>query len=357
MRPISPLADSIMNAIAGHAFLETLEITLEMTCLVFSEILSHLPPQLRELEIAGSVEHARHHKRCEDQSLLLSSQLTAFRLRRLILCGEMPCFIDRMIVQVLQRCPELEELMLPSFNQSPGDTDITGVAQVLDSSCGRLHKLNQDHSTLGSGIHLNVLLRTFSKGFRRLQLSAFNCFPTSSLIPWDGEHYLETVLTSVTVDTLEVLRCRGGGEEGDRIIGIVRHCARLRELRVLNEVTQHNGADLTDLVLSMDEPWKCWSTLEVLELMVDNRKCIHESLAVFPRIIRRQKTIQDTRQLCLQLRSLSKLVTLDIHWSLRMPWGSRESALEIGLDDLNKDAERHGLILMTREDMVWMGLS
>ncbi|KAK3824741.1 MAG: hypothetical protein J3Q66DRAFT_364632 [Benniella sp.] len=60
MRPISLHADSILNALAGHAFLETIESTLEMTCLVFRAVLSHLPPQLWELEIAGYVEHARH---------------------------------------------------------------------------------------------------------------------------------------------------------------------------------------------------------------------------------------------------------------------------------------------------------
>jgi hypothetical protein len=64
---------------------------------------------------------------------------------------------------------------------------------------------------------------------------------------------MDTLLTTVTVNTIEVLKYKSFNDYED-FIGILEHCTRLRVFRVESDY----GVDLCDLLMSMDETWKCW---------------------------------------------------------------------------------------------------
>ncbi|KAG0231580.1 hypothetical protein BGX31_005476 [Mortierella sp. GBA43] len=341
---IRPLSQSILRAIETHPFLSTIKISLDPTCDIFGKILNHLPRQLRVLDIDRCTRPVRNHGRCDHQAYLLKSRTTELGLRRLILGRDMNCFLDRMFVSLLRRCPELEVLALSS--RSDRNYNLTEAIQVLNTNCKNFHTLDQGDRTLVAKDACD-LLRGFSKGLRKLHVGHLN---NSGLYEWIAE----TLVATPTLHTIEVLvLCEEGFGTNNHTLGILKNCPRLRELRSIPGYYGRSGdrMDIFNLLLSMEEePWKCWETLEVLELTVGNHSATREQY--YKR--RRRRTAQEVRQLCLNLRTFPKLTTVDIRWDLVI--GSSGNSMVVGLDDLNEHALKKNMPLITKEDMQWIGL-
>ncbi|KAK3824728.1 MAG: hypothetical protein J3Q66DRAFT_325919 [Benniella sp.] len=353
-----PITRPILEAINNHAFLTKIEVTFSMKCRMFSILLNHLPQQLQELDVSQYTENVRNHRLCNRQIRLLSSHTSTLGLRCLSLKQYPKCFSNEALICLLKRCPELEVLRLPI----PWDTreNIARMVQALDSNCPRLHTLDQEDTFTMEQI--GVLLTGFSKGFRQLHLIGVYSGDDPE---WQDRQFLETLLSSASVNTVEVLKCQWSYDNEEHVISTLKHCKQLREFRVyLQGFTR--VVDLSDLLLSMDD-WACYSTLEELELRIDNKRAVREHSDAESR---RQRTAQDVRELCLRLRSFPKLKTLDIYWKLKNTWDpesydeesyyqesyDKSHEITLTLDDLNEGALKSGSATMTKEDGAWAGL-
>ncbi|KAK3824717.1 MAG: hypothetical protein J3Q66DRAFT_384113, partial [Benniella sp.] len=338
----------ILEAIRNHTHLAKVKVTLQMTCRTLVNLLNHLPQQLQELDVA-SLLPVRYHSHCDHQIRMFKSCTSALRLRRLIFSHNSSCFAERMFIPLLERCPELEELRLPISDGSYiSQETLTGIVEALDSNCKNLQTLNQEScQNIGP---IGTILKEFSKGFRQLLLNCEQIYGSQG-----NRGILGTLLTTASVNTLEVLRYSLREDDEEHIIGILKHCPQLRVFHV--DDTRYNnrsieGADLSDLLLSMDQPWKCWDTLEELQLKIVNKKAVQGHARAKPRL---RKTAQDTREICLRLRTLPRLTTLAIDWKLRTTW-DRGTDMNLTLDDLNEGAAKSGSAVLTKEDAEWAGL-
>jgi hypothetical protein len=223
---------------------------------------------------------------------------------------------------------------------------MAGIVQVLDSSCQRLHTLNLESPP--SMLQIGVLLKGFSKGFRQLCMSYV---VSSHDAEWANKRLLETLLTTASVNTIEVLKCGSNTGSAENVIDILKHCTQLRVFRVGSE-----EVDLSDLLLSMDETWGCWSTLEELKLWIFNKRV---ALRHSDAEAKRSRTTQDVRDLCLRWRSFPKLKTLDIIWDLMTGWdqesydlgfNQEKYGMSLTLDDFNEGAAKSESAAMTIED-------
>ncbi|KAK3824721.1 MAG: hypothetical protein J3Q66DRAFT_325894 [Benniella sp.] len=355
-----PLDKPILKAIGNHAFLTKIEVTLDMTCRMFGILLNHLPQQLQELDVPFLSQHVRNHRRCSRQSRQFQFRTSILGIRRLCLQSFPQCLSMRMFMHLLKRSPELEELGLPGSHDVQDTT--AGIVQILDSNCKRLHTLNQNGLPLNIQ-QFSVLLKGFSKGFRQL------CMPyvsSSDSAEWMNRHLLETLMTTVSFNTIEVLKYESSGDKDEHIIAILKNCPQLRVFRV-ERYYREMGVDLSDVLLSMDGSWMCWGTLEELQLKIANKKAVQEHSGTEAR---RQRTAQDVRELCLRLRSFPKLKTLDIRWRLKNTWDpesydeesyyqesyDKSHEITLTLDDLNEGALKSGSATMTKEDGAWAGL-
>ncbi|KAG0000378.1 hypothetical protein BGZ65_004422 [Modicella reniformis] len=338
------LTELILRAIENHPSLTTIKITTSLSCLVFINILHHLPQQLQELNVrVCDLDEYRGYDRGHGFCNLEPYQFKTkepFGLRRLFLDGSIFCIVDPILIQLLERCPQLEELGLPYLYDE---------LRVLDTCCPRLHTLNQERYCNGviEKEAFNILLRDFSRGFRQLILKSDT---HRGLDMGFDPIILKTLVSTPTADTIEVLRISSFWGKNPYVGEVLRHCPRLREFRVWDQL----GMDLSDVLLSIDETWVCSDTLEILSLGICNQK-VHEQPT---QEADRQKTAQDIRQLFHCLRALPKLITLDLTWHLKITWKGRlgEEYMAISLDDLNEGAVESGSTLMTEEDMKWMGL-
>ncbi|KAF9362959.1 hypothetical protein BGX34_005174 [Mortierella sp. NVP85] len=357
--PVRSLDRRILDAIHHHSFLATVKITMNVTCFVLTTIIHHLPQHLQELEVNVNVDTSmkRHGRCCDTQCDRFKARTEVFRLRRLILDGLVECFVDLMFVPLLQRCPNLEELALPPMDrQGARDYDFTELTQVLNSECPRLHSLSMGSIHLKSesaSKRTNVLLQGFTKGFQQLTLygAAAGC---------KGTLVLETIARTATANTIEVLRVCAPNLDNNHVICILKQCPQLRELRVRSGLKHYEGVDISRLVESTNEAWACQSTLQVLELEIENWDIGIEDIS---KKECRRRTAQAVRQLFFRLQSLPRLAILRLFWELRVKWeGSFEDVpdgqqMNLSLKSLNEGANANGSILMTKEDMVWMGLS
>jgi hypothetical protein len=259
-----------------------------------------------------------------------------------------PCLSYGAFIHLLRLCPELEELTVP--RQPDFLNDMARVVEALDSNCKRLHTLRQRDGLAIENI--GVLLKGFSKGFRRLYLTTVAARYTEDP-EWRNRRFLETLSTTASVNTLEVLEYRWDDDKGEHFITILKNCPQLRVFRVVSQRYLENArVDLSDLVESMDESWKCWNTLEELSLKIVNRRAV---LAHHLKKARCRRTAQDARKLYLRLRSFPKLTTLAIEWQL-ITKGDERLGMTLTLDDLNEDAVKSGSEAITKEDAAWMGL-
>ncbi|KAK3824719.1 MAG: hypothetical protein J3Q66DRAFT_419392 [Benniella sp.] len=342
-----PLDKAILEVISGLQFLTKLEVTMWITCRMYGTLLNHLPQQLQELVVSENTKRLRNHKRCDRQSYLFMSRTLVLSIRHLSV-RHFPLCLSGAFIHLLRLCPELEELTVPM--QPDFLKDMARVVEVLDSNCRRLHTLRQGQSIPMEQI--GVLLKGFSKGFRQLYLN--NVVECTQDPEWRNRRLLETLSTTASVNTLEVLEYRWIDDKGEHFIAALKNCTQLRVFRVVSQrYNDHARVDLSDLVESMDESWKCWDTLEELRLKVVNRRAV---LAHRLKKARCQRTAQDARKLYLRLRSFPKLTTLAIEWQLIIKGDEIWGGMTLTLDDLNEDAVKSGSETITKEDAAWMGL-
>ncbi|KAK3824718.1 MAG: hypothetical protein J3Q66DRAFT_325888 [Benniella sp.] len=347
-----PVAKPILEAIRNHAFLTKIEVTLNMTCRMLGNLLNRLPRQLQELNVYGDIRPVRNHRLCERQSRLLKYRNPALGLRRLNLKKIPTCFYTRTYIYMLERCPNLEEFTLPAGEYYNDNQDIaTRTLQILESNCKRLHTLTCEfHMTVKQ---VAVFLQGFSKGFRQLKLCHLQMDYQDT--EWQNKRFLEALMTTTSFNTIKVLRFNPCGESQEHILWVLKHCPQLRVFGMEEGNYGVVNVELSDLLMSMDEPWKCWNKLEELQLNIVNTRSIHEHHFTKTR---RHKTAQDIRELCFRLRSFPKLTTLAITWKLTITWTRRVARPEMALtlDDLNEDAVASGSATMTSEDAAWIGL-
>ena len=261
-----------------------------------------------------------------------------------------------MFVPLLKRCPDLEELVLfPVDSTGSRQDNFNEWVQVVDSNCPRLSTLNIAFSGRWKDVSSNCMctfIQGFTRGFRHLSL---HCAKQRN-----GEMgALKTIVSSVTANTIEVLRVYSWDYRDDQVISILRQCPRLRELRVRSGLEGRMGVDVSKLIEAMkDENWACRDTLQVLELEMVNRNLAGEKL---PGEECRGRTALDVRNLFFWLLAFPRLTTLGLYWQLRVMWrGFKRNRQEdmniLSLEVMNDIAKANGLAPMTEEDMKWMGL-
>lgn len=139
------------------------------------------------------------------------------------------------------------------------------MAQLLDSNCKRLSSLSVHCSCPEcEPEYPSQVLKTFSGEIKHLRLDIPICRLHDVPPRWTNTVILESLIASPTVNTIEDLTLPAEFGNGDRIIMVLKHCSRLRVLRVLNYSRVYKGLDASDLLSSMEEPWKCQDTLEEL---------------------------------------------------------------------------------------------
>ncbi|KAK3824825.1 MAG: hypothetical protein J3Q66DRAFT_395877 [Benniella sp.] len=285
------LDQPILDAIRSLPALTIITIQLDMTCLVLAKLINHLPPQLQELNIYGSVTLATllDHDLCKVESRLFKSHDSPLSLRSLVFL-DVACFTKLSFIHLLKRCPDLEHLDLPHVSNDGEDQNyLTEVAHLLDSGCKRLSSLGMRClcPECHPGKDASMILQKFSRGFKCLRLSAFYC-EHDSPPTWATTIVLETLIFSPTVNTIEDLTFSSDYGNGDRFIRILEQCPRLRVFRAKHTSSMCRGLNASDLLSSMEKPWKCQDTLETLELNVYD-------------------SVQKMEQLRLRLRSLPRL--------------------------------------------------
>ncbi|KAK3824815.1 MAG: hypothetical protein J3Q66DRAFT_326097 [Benniella sp.] len=275
-----------------------------MSCLMLAKLINNLPPRLQDLHIDASVTPASNHDMCEAESRLFKSHDSVLSLRCVGLRDGGWCFTHRSFIHLLKRCPDLEDLRLPyAYKGVPYDP--TKMGQLLDSDLTHLSSLSMNYCCpeCQPRNDVSVILRMFSRGFKRLWLKTYGCRYHNSPPTWTDTLILETLIATSTVNTIEGLTFLARIGHADRITKILKHCPRLRVFRVENfdRDGYDEGIEAKELLSSMKGPWKCQETLEELQVMI--REDTHDA----------EKDIQ---QLCLRLKSFARSATF--FWSRNM---------------------------------------
>jgi hypothetical protein len=105
------------------------------------------------------------------------------------------------------------------------------VAEVLDSSCERLHTLN--HAYRLDTRQIGVLLKGFSKGFREIHLNEVVDYEGEDP-EWRDSRFLKALLTTASVNTIEVLKYKSSNDKDEDFVAILKRCTcmQLRVFRV-----------------------------------------------------------------------------------------------------------------------------
>jgi hypothetical protein len=360
LRQARTLDNTFLKAIMDHSSLTKLKISVGIPCFTLAKVMIHLPHQLRELEMDVNVLVSAAHtcQLCDEQIDLFKSRAIPLSLRRLVLAkGSMKWFVIRLFIPLLQHCPDLEMLALPSIKHPDiTDTIHMEMAQILDSYCPHLHTLslprNCSKKPVVQSKRVSLLLEGFSKGLRHLYLLDTTCGrPDHARSQWNEQNVLETLLHTATLNTLEVFRTCPSSNDNDHLLQILRQCPRLREFRLNRECPRYAGMDLTHLISAMDEPWESSGTLSVIELKVTNQMF---ATSVDSESSRCYATAQAIRQLCFWLKGFPSLTTLHLNWNLNR---NPSESMHLNLQSLNECAMTTGSRWMTEEDVNWMGLT
>ncbi|KAF9344802.1 hypothetical protein BGX34_005306, partial [Mortierella sp. NVP85] len=305
----------ILQALADSPTLQKLEITVPITCLLFSKILNHLPRYLRELVLGVGVKSLRKHDRCNHQSSWFQTNVPALALRRLVLKHHMNCFVREYFVMLLQRCPDLEHLTMPSMESHDQPQVFDNLAQVIHSSCQSLSSLSLRLCGIRSidETFLAQLLHIYANGLRRLTIDCEGSRYCNRLTAGVERRAMERLINTATASTIEVLNVCSSGYNGSHFIRILSECAQLREFRA-HGFGFDNGIGLSALASSAADHWRCWRTLQVLELGISNRDIVYGSNADTRRLVHR--TINKVVQLHQWLISLPALMSLHLDWKM-----------------------------------------
>ncbi|KAK3819742.1 MAG: hypothetical protein J3Q66DRAFT_335356 [Benniella sp.] len=347
----------ILQALVDSPTLQKLEITVPITCLLFSKILNHLPQHLRELVLGVDVKSLRrNHDRCDHHSSWFQANVPALALRRLVLKYHMNCFVRRYFVMLLQHCPNLEHLTMPSMESHDQPQAFDNLAQVIQSSCQSLSSLSLRLCGIRSidETFLAQLLHIYANGLRRLTIDCEGSRYCNRLTAGVERRAMERLINTATASTIEVLNVCSSGYNGSHFIRILSECAQLREFRT-HGFSFDNGIGLSALVSSAADHWRCWRTLQVLELEISNRDIVYGSNADTRRLVHR--TINKVVQLHQCLISLPVLKSLHLHWEMvtRMDNDRDGPRLTLELAKVAGLAAKEGYSI-DEEDMVWLGL-
>ncbi|KAF9344213.1 hypothetical protein BGX34_005883, partial [Mortierella sp. NVP85] len=325
------LDNTFLKAIMDHSSLTKLRLDVLIPCFTMAKIMIHLPHQLRELEMDLKVFDSGAHtcQRCDEQVNLFKSRTIPLSLRRLTLQGSMQWFVIRLLLPLLQHCPDLEVLALPPIKR-PDITDTVHMemAQILDSHCPHLHTLSLPRNCSKKPVvrakRVSLLLEEFSRGLRHLYLLDTTCGrPDHPKSRWNEQDVLKTLLHTATLNTLEVFKACPSSNDNGYLLQILRQCPRLREFQLNPECPRYAGMDLKDLISAMCEPWKSSGTLSVIQLKITNRSFTANMAPKSSKTGQNRRcesqyytTDQAVRQLCFWLRDLPNLTTLHLHWNL-----------------------------------------
>jgi hypothetical protein len=149
----------------------------------------------------------------------------------------------------------------------------------------------------------SILLQKFSRGYKQLHFSSVDCRHDVAPPRWPKTVILEKLLATPTVNTLEVLEFAARYDNSEHIIGILKHCPRMRVFEVSHYSPKYRGMDALDLLVSMEEPWKCQNTLEILHLKIYDPKRERSR----PSTGKKSKEEDHIRQLNLRLDSFPRL--------------------------------------------------
>ncbi|KAF9344438.1 hypothetical protein BGX34_005662 [Mortierella sp. NVP85] len=304
------LAPPILDVVRNHCSLIKIKFNMKMTCLTLTKLINNIPQQLQVLEINASIVPVVNHDMCDVESHLFRAQDSVLNIRCLHFGSGGECFSRRSFIQLLRQCPDLESLQLPlAANDSEGQYDVKELAQVLDSNCKRLSTMHIHCycPICDPAMDMSVLLRGFSRGFQTLYLWGVGCLHDVSLSMWPKTVILETLITTATVNTIQVLSFSENFNSTDPIIGILKHCPRLREFFVFHFSPSYKGVEASDLLLSMETPWKCQDTLEALQLKVHGPGNERSNSGAGDIT---QDAEQDIEQLHLRLRAFPRLTWL-----------------------------------------------
>ncbi|KAF9362958.1 hypothetical protein BGX34_005173 [Mortierella sp. NVP85] len=352
---VTVLAPSMLRAIYYHPSLSKVKITMNISCKLLAMIVHHLPQQLHELEVDVGINR-RYPPCCTPPCDRFMAPIEDLQIRRLFFKAFAECFMVLMFLPLLKRCPDLEELALSPVDSTGSRQDnFDEWVQVVDSNCPHLSTLSVAFSNRWKDVSSNCMstfIQGFSRGFRQLLL---RCGQRRN-----GEmEILKTIVSSATVNTIEVLRVYSWDYRGDQVILILRQCPRLRELRVRSGPEECMRVDVSDLIeATKDGNWACQDTLEVLELEMVNRNIAGERL---PGEECRGRTALDVRNLFFWLLTFPRLTTLRLYWKLRGMWRGLKRNHQVdmnmlSLEVVNDVAKANELAPMTEEDMKWMGL-
>ncbi|KAK3819743.1 MAG: hypothetical protein J3Q66DRAFT_335367 [Benniella sp.] len=268
----------------------------------------------------------------------------------------MDCFVKRYFVMLLQHCPNLEHLTVPCMESQNQDQNFNNLAQVIQSSCQSLYSLSLRLCGTRSidESFLTQLLETYASGLRRLTIDCEGSRHCNRLTGGVERRAIERLINTATASTIEVLNVCSSGYNGSDLIRILSECAQLREFRA-HGFSFDNGIGLSALVSSTADRWKCWRTLQVLELVISNRDIVYGTAAETRRLV--HTTIRQVVQLHEWLTSLPVLKSLDLHWEMvtRMCNDRPGPKLSLELTKVVGLAAKEGYYI-DEEDMVWLGL-
>ncbi|KAK3824808.1 MAG: hypothetical protein J3Q66DRAFT_326074 [Benniella sp.] len=304
------LAPSILDVVRNHSSLVKIKFDVKATCLILAKLINNLPQQLQVLEINAPIVPVVNHDLCDVESHLFKSQDSLLNIRCLHFGSGGECFSRRSFIQLLRRCPDLESLQLPlASNNNEGQYDVKELAQVLDSNCKRLSTMHIHCycPICDPAMDMSVLLQRFSRGFQTLYLWGVGCRHDVSLSMWPKTVILETLITTATVNTIQVLSFSENFNTIDPIIGILKHCPRLRQFFVFHFYPNYKGMKASDLLFSMETPWKCQDALEALQLKVYDPRNERSNSGTGESL---QDAEQDIEQLHLRLRAFPRLTWL-----------------------------------------------
>jgi len=354
-----PLSQPYLASIAACEYLSSISISLRLNCAVLAGFFLHLPTSLLDFRVDMNVTESRHHPdSCESDGIRLERKSVDLKMQRLFLRGRMPCFVKRMFIRLIKKCPDLEQLHVPLLEDRENEfRHYHELAMALNTECPKLHALSSDICGVGAVPvrHLNSLLRDL-RGLGTLSFTHDGC-THQERVEQEQQEQQEliptTLITTTSMTTIEVLELCPLGYLGSDISTILQSCPRLRQLRARGDGTFTHAEEISRLVSPTALAWECLSTLEVFEVSIGNEdNCV-------PELDSEQEwyfsTAQDVRLFFHLLKSLPQLHHLAITWMLTTGFWGGYKPMHLAVRHLNRGVRRSNL-RMTDQDMRWLGL-
>jgi len=267
----------LLESIGTHGILTVLKVTLEMNRPVLSRLLIHVPPQLKDLHISTHTTSEQHPKHCERSCDQMASKTNNLGLQKLVLRGTAASFLDRMLILLLERSPEIKQ---PQFTPLVDEGDeghrYAELALAVNSSCHQLDTLILD--VCGRDAvpirRLTSFLRLLTRGLRSICLLNEACQRHERIEQEYQTLVPRTLFTTPSMDTIQVLNLCATTFYGSEVSQILQSCQRLRELGAIGDASFTRAEDVS---LLLDNPGSADIQLEVLEMSVMNLDNITES--------------------------------------------------------------------------------